>query len=196
MATLITLSGGLDSTYVLWQHLKDNPNEETFVFHVELFHPKEDRLYSEKKACQLIVNHLRELGYKFHYIQGPSFSYGKLPRITIKDIQIMAIFKAIVLKTPAYKHIDTIKFGWHKGEVNRDDINKGFRVRKMFEALEVDRDIKFVFPIENMTRKEMVETLPDELLRYVKSCRKPQNYKPCMTCKTCKEYLEEGLKPL
>jgi 7-cyano-7-deazaguanine synthase in queuosine biosynthesis len=197
MATLITLSGGLDSVYVLWQHLKDNPKEKTFVFHVELRHKAEDRLQTERVACQKIVQELQKMGLKkFRYIEGARFDYGDFPRITIKDIQIVAIFKAILLKTEHYGEIDTIKFGWHKGEVNRNDIDKGFRVRKVFEALEVNREIKFEFPIENMTRKDMVEQLPPELLKHVRSCRKPTFSKPCGRCATCREYLDVGLQPL
>jgi 7-cyano-7-deazaguanine synthase in queuosine biosynthesis len=196
MATLITLSGGLDSTFVLWQHLTEHPEEETVVFHIELRHKKEDRLQQERMACKQLVKELQKMGHKFTYIEGPRFDYGNLPRITIKDIQIVAMFKAIVLKSPQWHHINTIKFGWHKGEVNRDDINKGYRVRKMFEALEVDREIDFVFPIENTTRKEMVKQLPPDILKWVRSCRKPMFNNPCRNCKTCREYMAEGLEPL
>jgi hypothetical protein len=129
--TLITLSGGLDSTYVLYEHLKNNPTENTLVFHLELIHNKEKRNKEELNACSNIVKELRKMGYtNFDYIGDSVFDYGSLPRISIKDIQIIAMFKAIILKTPQYSSIDTIKFGWHSGEVNREDINKGYRVKK------------------------------------------------------------------
>jgi 7-cyano-7-deazaguanine synthase in queuosine biosynthesis len=196
--TLITLSGGLDSTFVLYQHLKDNPYDPTLVMHINLRHSAEDRLTKEQESCNNIVKELRKMGMRnFEYIQFPIFDYGELQRITIKDIQIVAMFKAIVLKSPQYETITKIKFGWHKGEVNREDINKGYRVRKMFEALELDRDIDFIFPIENMTRAELWKQLPARLKAHVSSCRKPKaNGKPCYSCKTCFEYLAENLNPI
>lgn len=197
MRALLALSGGLDSTYVAWKFLKENPNSTLIVFHVNLRHDKEDRLTKEKQAVMNILNYFRCKGLKnYKYLGNTTFDYGSLPRIMIKDIQIVAMFKAIILKTPQFADVETVLLSWHKGEVNREDINRGYRVKNMFQALEVNREITLEFPIEHKTRAEMVAELPKELLSYIWSCRKPLNGKPCNKCKTCKEYIEEGLSPL
>jgi 7-cyano-7-deazaguanine synthase in queuosine biosynthesis len=143
------------------------------------------------------LNYFRCKGLKnYKYLGNTVFDYGSLPRIMIKDIQIVAMFKAVILKTPQFLDVNNVLLSWHKGEVNRQDINRGYRVKAMFNALEVNREITLEFPIEHKTRAQMVAELPKELLSYVWSCRKPLNGKPCNKCKTCKEYVEEGLSPL
>lgn len=197
MKALLALSGGLDSTYVAWKWLTENPHGHLVMFHVDLYHAAEDRLEAEKAAVENILNYFHSQGLNnFTYLGNTIFSYGKLPRITIKDIQIVAMFKAIILKTPRFQRINTVLLSWHKGEVNREDINRGHRVKTMFKALEVGREIKLEFPIEHKTRKEMVEEMPLPLRRLVSSCRKPKEGKPCYTCKTCREYIQEGIRPL
>jgi 7-cyano-7-deazaguanine synthase in queuosine biosynthesis len=194
--TLLAVSGGLDSTYVLWDWLRSHPNERISIFHVNLRHKAEDRLHVESQAYDKIIVQLNKLGLSnFNDLGHVHFSYGTLPRITIKDIQIVAMFKSIILKT--YPTIDTVLLSWHKGEVDRDDIKRGYRVKSMFKALEVDRAIKLEFPIEHKTRAEMVAELPENLLSLVHSCRKPKvGKRVCGQCKTCLEYIEENLKPL
>jgi 7-cyano-7-deazaguanine synthase in queuosine biosynthesis len=194
---LIAFSGGLDSTFILWQHLIENPNSKALVFHVELNTKREPRAERENMAVKEILKWFTENGLNnFEYIEGFKFDYGDFRRVTIKDIQIISMFKAIILKREKYNSITKIKFGWHRGEVNSEEINKGFRVKKMFEALEVNRKIEFLFPIEHLTRKDMVEKLPNDLLKLISSCRKPILNKPCKKCKTCLEFINEGLMPL
>lgn len=193
---LLALSGGLDSTYVLWDWLRSNPRDKIYVFHVCLRHQAENREAIERAAYNNILIELSKMGLtNFIDLGHTQFNYGTLPRITIKDIQIVAMFKAVILKT--YQDIDTVLLSWHKGEVDRDDIKRGYRVKSMLKALEVNRPIKLEFPIEHTTRFEMVSKLPKELLSLVHSCRKPKvGRKTCGECKTCLEYLNENLTPL
>jgi 7-cyano-7-deazaguanine synthase in queuosine biosynthesis len=188
---MLNFSGGMDSTYVLYHWLKNNPRERILLHHVNLHHVNENRLKHEQEAVKNILEWLRAKGLKNYDYFESSFSYGNLPRISIKDIQIVALFSGIILRTQGWKSINTVLLSWHQGEVNREDINKGYRIRKMFDALEIDRPINFVFPIENMTRRQMADDMPEELLRLCHSCRKPQrNRKNCGQCNTCLEMKE------
>lgn len=193
ITTLLHFSGGQDSTYVAYKWLKNNPDEVIVLHHVNLYHKAENRLVQEKKAVKNILDYFRRNGLTNFIYHESSFSYGDLPRTPIKDIQIVSMFSAIIFKTAIYQSIDKLLLSWHKGEVNREDIKKGFRVRKMLEALEVDRDIDFVFPIENTTRREMFDNMPLCLTKLVWSCRKPKNNKHCGKCKTCLELKKNNI---
>lgn len=193
ITTLLHFSGGQDSTYVAYKWLKNNPDETIILHHVNLYHKAENRLVQEKKAVKKILEYFRQNGLSNFMYHESSFSYGNLPRITVKDIQIVSVFSAIILKTERYKSISRLLLAWHKGEVNREDIKKGFRVRKMLEALEIDRSIDFVFPIENTTRKEMFDDMPLSLTKLVWSCRKPENNNHCGKCKTCLELKKSNI---
>lgn len=195
--TLIHLSGGLDSTFVLWQHLTQNTNDHVLVHHVLLQHLIENRIDVERQAVNSILAELRAMKLtNFTYYES-WFAYGTLPRITIKDIQIVAVFSSIILKTPQFASITTIKLPWHFGEVHNEEIRKGYRVRNMLSALEAP-EIKFDFPIENLTRSDLYNQLPENIRKYVRSCRKPHinGGNPCRACATCLEYINQGLEPL
>lgn len=193
ITTLLHFSGGQDSTYVAYKWLKEHPDEILLLHHVNLKHKAENRLIVEKAAVHNILNYFKHIGLNnFRYLES-SFDYGDLPRISVKDIQIVSLFTSIILKTPQYNTINKLLLSWHDGEVNREDIRKGYRVRKMLDALEVDRPIEFIFPIEYMTRKEMFDDTPKELVKYMWSCRKPKNGSHCGSCKTCIELKKEGI---
>jgi 7-cyano-7-deazaguanine synthase in queuosine biosynthesis len=189
ITTLLNFSGGMDSTHVLYTWLKNNPSEVLLVHHINLRHSKEDRLTNEQKAVKNVLKWLKRNGLTNFIYHESSFDYGDLPRISVKDIQIVALFAGIILRTPQWKAIDKVLLSWHKGEVDRIDIQKGKRVKAMFTALEVP-EVEFLFPIENMSRKEMAATMPTELLRLTHSCRKPNGFKNCGRCKTCIELKE------
>jgi len=195
MDTLLHFSGGQDSTYVLYQWLKNNPTKKLLVHHINLHHPAEPRSMGEKKAVKKILNWLRKNGFKNFVYYESSFDYGTLPRIAIKDIQIVALFSGIILRSPQFKTIKNILLPWHKGEVNASHINRGFRVVDMLEGLDVPKDdYNLIFPIEHLSRQQMADNMPKELLQLCHCCRRPKpNGKNCGSCRTCKELKETNL---
>src|SRR5690606_26278266 len=159
----------------------------------ELFHTHENRLREEAKAVKDILAWLQKNGMNNFRYHESKFSYGTLPRISVKDIQIVALFTGIILRTSNFGKISRLLLSWHKGEVDSSEIKRCFRVKKMLAALDVD-DITFEFPIEHMTREQMAAEMPAELLALCWTCRKPQNARACGTCKTCKEMKAAGIQ--
>lgn len=193
--TLIHLSGGQDSTYALYSWLKSNPDKKCIVHHVNLHHRAENRLDYEYTAVHNIMKWLKANGLgNFYYLES-SFDYGNLPRISVKDIQIVAMFTGIILRTPAYKEVRNVILSWHKGEVSHSSVNRGAKVRAMLTGLDISPDrYELHFPLEYVTRSEMAENMPIELLSMCHCCRKPlPGGKPCGQCKTCMELKEAGL---
>jgi 7-cyano-7-deazaguanine synthase in queuosine biosynthesis len=192
--TLLHFSGGQDSTYALYSYLRDNPKKHLLVHHVNLNHKAEDRVNQEAAACKKIMRWLRANGYgNFTYLES-SFSYGDLPRISIKDIQVVAMFTGIILRTTEYKHIKKVILSWHRGEVNAPEIGRGYRVKKVLKGLDVEEDrYELLFPIEHLTRQDMAEDMPSTLLGLCHCCRKPVGNKSCGRCKPCKELIAAGI---
>lgn len=192
ITTLLHLSGGQDSTYVAWKWLKDNPDEAILLHHVNLVGRGENRLVQENRAVRKILEFLRSEGLDNFVYYESDFSYGNLPRISIKDIQICTVFSSIILRTPQFKNIKTILLSWHKGEVNAPGINRGYRVKAMLKAFEID-GIELEFPIEHHTRRMMADEMPEKLLALCHTCRRPDMRGSCGKCKTCIEMKEAGL---
>lgn len=190
--TLLHLSGGQDSVYVAWKWLTEHPNEVLFLHHINLYHSAENRLDHERKAVQSVLEWFLDNGIENWVYYESTFSYGNLPRISIKDIQICTVFTAIIAKTQQFSNVKTLLLSWHKGEVDRVDINRGFRVKAMLKAFEIDW-LKIEFPIIDHTRKQMADEMPKELLERVHFCRSPLKNRNCGVCKTCREYKEAGI---
>jgi tRNA(Ile)-lysidine synthase TilS/MesJ len=193
--TLIHLSGGQDSTYALYTWLRDNPEKKCIVHHVNLKHRAENRLEPEYNSVHNILTWLRRNGLgNFHYLES-SFDYGDLPRISIKDIQVVAMFTGIILRTPGYKDVRNVILSWHKGEVNSSAINRGQKVRQLLEGLFIGPErYELHFPLEDINRKDMAQIMPIELLKMCHCCRKPlPGAKSCGQCRTCMELKEAGI---
>jgi 7-cyano-7-deazaguanine synthase in queuosine biosynthesis len=196
---MIEFSGGLDSTYTLYDWLRNENNKKKviLVHHVNLRHQAENRLVYEREAVHNILQWFKQQGLDNFIYHESTFDYGTLPRIKVKDIQITSLFTSIILKTPGWNKINNLILSWHKGEVDSNENMRGHRVMTMLEACEVPRKITIHFPIEFMTRKDMVDDMPAELFALVHSCRKPtEENKVCGKCKTCLEYIREGIQPV
>jgi 7-cyano-7-deazaguanine synthase in queuosine biosynthesis len=191
--TLIHFSGGQDSTYALWDWLRKNPDKRCLVHHVHLQNPMETRDKEESRAVKKILRWLRDKGMKNYVYYDSGFQYGSLPGF-VKDIQVVAMFTAIILRSREFTNVKEVMLSWHKGEVDADHIRRGFRVRAILDACEVPRKrYELVFPIEHLTRAEMAAEMPPELLALCSSCRKPIAGRNCGRCATCQELRDAGL---
>lgn len=191
ITTLLHLSGGQDSTYVAWKWLKEHPNEALLIHHVNLLSGAENRLAQENRAVRKVLEFLRSEGLDNFVYHESDFNYGTL-HVSIRDIQICTVFSAIILRMKAFSHIKKILLAWHKGEVNAPGINRGYRVKAMLKAFEIE-GIELEFPIEQHTRKMMADEMPDKLLALCHTCRRPDRRGACGKCKTCLEMKKAGL---
>lgn len=192
--TLINFSGGMDSAYVLYKYLKENPEEKFLVHHINLRHYKEDRMNRESIAVSNILYWLKSQGLdNFDYYES-HFDYGGLPEISVKDIQIVAFFNGIILKTPKWSKINKIIISWHKGEVyDGAEDKKGLKVKSILRSLGVNPLPVLEYPIESLSRLDIVSLMPVELLHLASSCRRPTSEDNCGKCIPCKEFKKLGI---
>src|SRR5690606_30924143 len=160
--------------------------------HINLVGRGENRLVQENRAVRKALEFFQSEGLDNFVYYESDFSYGNLPRISIKDIQICTVFSSIILRTPSFRNIKTLLLSWHLNEVNAPGIDRGFRVKALLKAFEID-GIQLEFPIGEMTRRQMADDMPEDLLKLVHTCRKPDKRGACGKCKTCKEMKEAGL---
>lgn len=192
---LLLFSGGIDSTYVLWDYLKNNPGKPIKVVHVNMKN-SERRLAYEKKASQNIVKHLNELYPNTIHYSEFGFDYGT-NRI-VQDIEIMGFIIGVVLRDPRIT-VDKVFVCASKTDLNQ---GRGYetRSRRRFQIIKAvtDRtDVEFDYPIKDIDREDLIKTLPKKLLNMTWFCRFPTiQGRPCGRCFTCSTTLPvlKGMK--
>lgn len=182
---LINFTGGLDSTYAVWDYLVKNPNKRLLIHHCELRN-YQSRADKETVACNNIIEWLRSQGFKnFEYIK-TKYDQGMF-RSTINDIEIIGFMTAMILRSNA------ITIGEIAITASAQDLTQGpsyeLRSKSRYEIIKLisrKENIKYTYPIINLSRWYMLQNLPKELKEMLWFCRKPINDKPCRICKTCR----------
>jgi 7-cyano-7-deazaguanine synthase in queuosine biosynthesis len=183
--TIIQLSGGIDSAYVLYDWLKNNPDEKCIVHHINLKN-HEGRAEREGVAVKNILKWLKGQGLdNFTYIES-TFDYGNMGYI-IKDVEVCALFLGIIVRNEKWTDLKQIVEAIYEPE-------KGTRHTRAKEILEIvgfNKEISVVYPLKNLSKADVIEMMPEDLLNLCWYCRKPVNNEPCEKCATCKE-VENG----
>lgn len=181
MDTLLNFSGGIDSTLCLYNYLRDNPHKTLLINHVNLKN-HEGRQDVENAAVHKILKKIQEMGYKnFRYIES-SFDYGSIGWI-VKDHELIAFFSGTIFRAPKYKDLKNIIVPFIKMEMHTP--GREVIYRRVFEALNPDREYNMIFPLIDMTKEEIIKATPKELLELTWYCRTPKEGKPCGKCITC-----------
>jgi hypothetical protein len=156
-------------------------NQAAVLLHVKIQSKAEPRFLSELIAVRQVLNHFNSIGLvNYKYVEF-GFDYGLLNEVPLRDVTILMPFVAAFNKSRGGKKVSTLVLPWHKDEVDLD--NPGARVTKILEAYDVKLDLEF--PIKDLTKKEVIGALPEELLELTHSCR--YGYPPCGKCRPCKE---------
>ena len=184
---LVQLSGGIDSAFVLWDWLKNNPNEICLVHHINRKN-HEGRLELEKIAVNNILNWLSANGLdNFIYVES-GFDYGSLNYI-IKDVEICGFFLGVILRNPKWASIEKILMPIY-GDINSA---REVRKRKILDIVSYDKKVRIEYPLKYLSKADVINKIPKKLLELTWYCRKPKNKLPCGDCYTCNE-VRDGLE--
>jgi 7-cyano-7-deazaguanine synthase in queuosine biosynthesis len=183
---LIQLSGGIDSTFVLYDWLINNPDENILVHHINLIN-HENRCENEKLAVQRIIKWLSEKGHNnFTYIES-TFDYGNIGSI-IKDVEICNFFIGIILRSSKWTSVKKVYMPIYRHEkVETLRQKRANRLRKLVSndsILNEKLGIEVIYPIEHNTKREVIDKMPEGLLELCWYCRYG-GIMPCGECITC-----------
>lgn len=175
-------SGGLDSTGVFWKLI--NGSEELHVHHLYLVN-KENRARAENKAVDDIVNYMRKIrdfGFSESYHEYPCYNGNFMWDSDI--FSFMAGSICLSMKT-----IKKVAVGMTLSDMRSGLSVRVERAKKIFGAFESGADK--VYPLADMTKKQIYEMIPEELRNLTWSCRTPayegDEILECGRCKTCLE---------
>lgn len=185
MNTLLNFSGGLDSTYALWNYLKTN-DKRLLIHHCHLIN-WESRHEEETRSVDAILQWLVDNNLANFQYKHTTFNYGNNTYL-IPDKEIIGFLTGVVVRPKAFKNITKVIISSSKD----DTANIEYYVRSEQRRIQImnvtaRKELKLLYPIKNLTRTEMIRRLPVGLFELIWYCRKPVEGKPCKECKTCKQ---------
>ena len=190
---LAMYSGGLDSLGMVYKLLTE-PAYADYRIHVHHVHNKnvENRHQAEAIAVEHATQELRRLGYNFVYSESeigtPAFG-----KYFLFDTDSMNFFAGYV----ASVNLDIVKvaMGMQANDANQRLEERRVRANTIFTAF---TDAEKIFPVLEMTKREIYDRLPASLRNLFWSCRRPiyteKNIAPCLKCDTCVKLREQGIR--
>ena len=192
--TIIPLSGGIDSTAAMLQALKTSPEKKFLIFRIDMVHGTSGhRTTREAMATEKILSWFSNNGYKnfsFRELRIDYSSLGMTPPVWDSEVVNFGASMVIQSKPTINEFIE--------GAILDDFDGDGFvdRLEKISNILYLHttkspNELKIVFPLKNMSKVEVMRTLPKDLLSLTWSCRYPKIIKPwtfgrCHECPQCK----------
>jgi 7-cyano-7-deazaguanine synthase in queuosine biosynthesis len=191
MIKLIMLSGGLDSTYILYDAVK-NSEDKIWVHHIVLKNSVEVRWKEELIAARKVMEYCRKIR-SFPYSESEwGFHFKKY---FVWDIDVIAFTAAQIVPNIAGEDKVTLVTGRVKEDDNNPlSVQQLEYTQTLWEAAskkfagKVEKDI--LKPIREKHKKELITELPLDLLNMVWYCRNSDQGRPCGKCKSCKDMAE------
>jgi len=184
MDTLINLSGGVDSVYCAWKLLKENLDKKLLIHHVS--RNKTVRTKKEKEAVDAVLNYFNDNGlFNYSYIETTGYVLPKSVS-AIKGIEMIGFFTGVILRSyPSIKQVVIC--------ANSEDLIQGdgynLRSKTRFDITSATSrgiEVEYLYPLRHMTKGEISDSLPVELLSLCFYCRKPDREgTPCGQCQPC-----------
>jgi len=211
-AYIVGLSGGLDSTFLVYKLLEEGKN--VFAFHLSLKHKAENRWEGELSATMLIEKWFKSryntFNMRYATFEFSSFGLGwdadsillasqkmcyKMTRDRCGVFDRIFVARGVVtddlsdfiIRRESYKGIGTTNLLW-------GSLIDSMRYKVKSEFIDkIDRKIKNILLDENISKKDIIDMIPEDLLDMVWVCRRQQkDGKQCygVKCKSCKKHLE------
>lgn len=190
---LAMYSGGLDSLGMIHLLLTD-PEYKDYKLHIHHIHNRniEDRDRAEAIVVPLVLKELKRLGFTFDYSESEIASqpYGLN---FLYDTDTINFFAGYICS--ANPNIKKVALGMQSNDYNIALENRRKRADAILAAF---TDVGKIYPVVDMTKREIYDMLPESLRNMFWSCRRPvyseKNIAPCLKCDTCVKLREQGIR--
>lgn len=190
---LAMYSGGLDSLGMIYKLLTD-PEYTDYFIHIHHVHNKnvERRDRAEAVAVDLATEELKRLGYEFSYSES---EIGTQPfgRRFLYDTDSINFFAGYVCSVNP--DIKKVAMGMQANDANQSLEERRVRANAILAAF---TPAEKIYPVMDLTKREIYNLLPESLRNIFWSCRRPvyteNNIAPCLKCDTCRKLQEQGIR--
>lgn len=190
---LAMYSGGLDSLGMIYKLLTD-PDYKDYSLHIHHIHNRniENRDRAEGIVVPMVLKELERLGYSFIYSEseiatqpyGLNFLY---------DSDTINFFAGYICS--ANPNIVKIALGMQANDFNHSLEERRKRADAILAAF---TPVGKIYPVLDLTKREIYDSLPDTLKNMFWSCRRPvyteKSIAPCGKCDTCVKLKAQGIR--
>ena len=186
-------SGGLDSLGMIYKLLTD-PEYKNYRLHIHHVHNRnvEQRDRAEAIAVNAALNELERLGHSFVYSESKIGSQPYNGKFMF-DTDSMNFFAGYICSVNP--DIELVAMGMQANDNNQSLSQRRERADKILAAFS---SVKKIYPVLNLTKREIYDSLPESLRDMFWSCRRPQytekSIAPCGRCDTCIKLKEQGIR--
>jgi 7-cyano-7-deazaguanine synthase in queuosine biosynthesis len=190
---LAMYSGGLDSLGMVYKLLTD-PAYKDHVVHIHHVHNRnvEHRDRAEAGVVPMVLKELERLGHSFIYSESQIASQPYNDKF-MYDSDSMNFFAGYICSVNP--NIVNVAMGMNANDTNHALEERRKRADKILAAF---TDVKKIYPVLDLTKREIYDSLPETLRNMFWSCRHPvyteNNIAPCGECKTCRKLQEQGIR--
>ena len=174
--------------------LLTNSEYKDYSLHIHHVHNKniENRWRAEALTVNLVIKELKRLGFTFEYSESEigTQPYGRYFLFDSDTINFFAGYVASV-----NPNIKKIAMGMQANDGNHSLEERRKRADKILAAF---TPAEKIYPVLNMSKREIYDSLPETLRNSFWSCRRPiygeKNITPCKRCDTCIKLREQGIR--
>jgi 7-cyano-7-deazaguanine synthase in queuosine biosynthesis len=189
---LAMYSGGLDSLGMVYKLLTD-PAYKEYSIHIHHIHNRniENRDRAEAVVVELVLKELKRLDFNFVYSESQIASQPYNGKFLFDSDTINFFAGYICSVNPG---IVNVAMGMQANDANQ---SLELRRKRADAILAAFTTVKKIFPVLEMTKREIQDSLPDSLKKMFWSCRRPvyaeKNIAPCGQCDTCVKLRDQGI---
>ena len=190
---LAMYSGGLDSLGMIYKLLTD-PEYQDYKLHIHHIHNRnvENRDRAEAIVVPMVLKELEHLGFSFVYSESEIGSQPYNGKFMYDSDSINFFAGYICSVNPS---IVKVAMGMQANDHNLALEDRRKRVDKILAAF---TEVGKIYPVLDLTKREIYDSLPESLRNMFWSCRKPvyteKNIAPCEKCDTCVKLREQGIR--
>jgi 7-cyano-7-deazaguanine synthase in queuosine biosynthesis len=190
---LAMYSGGLDSLGMIYLLLTD-PAYKDYKLHIHHIHNRnvEDRDRAEAIVVPLVLEELERLGHSFVYSESEIGSQPYNGQY-MYDTDMINFFAGYICSVNP--NIVKVALGMQANDANQSLEERRKRADRILAAF---TDVEKIYPVLDMTKREIYDSLPESLRNMFWSCRRPvyseKNIAPCGWCDTCVKLRDQGIR--
>ena len=190
---LAMYSGGLDSLGMVYKLLTD-PEYKNYKLHIHHVHNRnvEHRDRAEAVVVPMVLEELERMGYSFIYSESEIASQPYNDKFMYDSDSINFFAGYICSVNP---DIVKVAMGMQANDHNMALEDRRKRADKILSAF---TSVGKIYPVLEMTKREIYDGLPEGLRNIFWSCRRPvyteKNIAPCKKCDTCVKLQEQGIR--